>query len=407
MAFPLTGVVILDLADEPLAMGSRLLADLGAEVVRVESLDGDALRRRGPFVGGIEGVERGLAHLLYNAGKRSVALALARPEAWALVDRLACRAAVVIAPMEQTPLAERFFGEAHIRAVAPSTGVVEAVLRRGSAEKAVADIVGTAAGGMLYLNGYPEDPPNHPAGNLAYKQVSLAAALAAMSLVLEAVGNGGGGRVTVSMQEAVMWTTIQSANENYWHWHQSRQVRHGLANLGGRTVFEAADGRWVSLYQHPPAWGAYANWVVEALGETRFLDRAWDHALFRFKNNEQVTAVTVRLCRSMARDDLVREGQRRGVLVVPVQGATDIADDPHLRERGFFQRVWHDQLDATVETMRAPFISSAYRAEARPAPALGQHSRKVLADLGGFGADEIDRLVASGIVGCHADEVEA
>jgi crotonobetainyl-CoA:carnitine CoA-transferase CaiB-like acyl-CoA transferase len=260
---------------------------------------------------------------------------------------------------------------------------------------------------MLYLNGYSEDPPNHPAGNLAYKQVSLAAALGAVSLILERASPGAGGRITVSMQEAMMWTTIQSANENYWHWHQARQGRHGLGNLGGQTVFEAADGQWVSFYQHPPAWGAYVAWVGEALGETRFSNPAWDDGFYRFQNNDQVTEVTVRLCQTLARDDLIREGQRRGVLVVPVQGASDIARDPHLRERGFFQRVWYDQLEATLETIRAPFISSAYRAEAHRAPALGQHSREVLAGRAGLSEPDIERLVASGLVGCPAEGVEA
>jgi crotonobetainyl-CoA:carnitine CoA-transferase CaiB-like acyl-CoA transferase len=90
-----------------------------------------------------------------------------------------------------------------------------------------------------------------------------------------------------------------------------------------------------------------------------------------------------------------------------VQGASDIARDPHLRERGFFQRVWYHQLEATLETIRAPFISSAYRAEAHRAPALGQHSREVLAGRAGLSEPDIERLVASGLVGCPAEGVEA
>ena len=80
-AKPLDGALVLDLADEPLLVTGRYLADLGARVIRVEAAGGDATRARGPFVDGEAGAERGLPHLLYNAGKQSLALDLASDEA--------------------------------------------------------------------------------------------------------------------------------------------------------------------------------------------------------------------------------------------------------------------------------------------------------------------------------------
>ncbi|HEY8490735.1 MAG TPA: CoA transferase, partial [Dehalococcoidia bacterium] len=340
MTLPLHDITVLDLADEPLALAGRLLADLGAAVVRAEDSAGDALRRRGPFLDGVPDPERGLAHLLYNGGKRSLALALDRPEAWDLLDRLAARADVVLAPLTKGPLAARFFTEPRFRAAAPEAGVVDAVFRRGSADAAVTDLIGTAAGGLLALNGEPADPPNHPAGNLAYKQTSLAAACAAVSLVLARGRGERGGWVTVSMQEAVMGTTIQSANQNYWHWHRHRPGRQGIEGLGGRTVFETADGGWVSFYyQHPPAWAPFVRWVTEALGDTTLAAPEWDDPLYRYQQRHQAAGVVAALCRTLPRDALVAEAQRRGILVVPVQGVRDIAEDPHLRARGFFQAV--------------------------------------------------------------------
>ena len=80
---------VLDLSDEPLAHGARLLADLGADVVRVEHARGDALRRRPPFLDDADGdVERGYAHLLYNGGKRSLAVDTEDPAVWAALTPL-------------------------------------------------------------------------------------------------------------------------------------------------------------------------------------------------------------------------------------------------------------------------------------------------------------------------------
>ena len=406
MTLPLAGVLILDFADEPLALAGRLLADLGADVLRVEAADGDALRRRGPWAGGEPGVERGLAHLLYNAGKRSIALDFAHSAAPAILERLAAKADAIIAPMEPPPTIAALLAEERLRAVAPRANVVDAVLRRDGTAPAVADVVGMAAGGHLVLDGFAEDAPNHPAGNLAYKQTSLAAALAALSLILETAASGRGGRITVSMQEAVMWTTIQSANENYWPWLGQRPSRRGIANLGGQTIFPTRDGRWVSFYQHPPSWPAFVAWAEEALGDRRFRAPEWDDFAYRSRNHAVVVEVTLALCALMDRDVIVAEAQRRQVLAVPVQTVDDIANDPHLRERGFFQHVDYPHLGATFEVMRHPFVSSAYDALAAPAPALGQHTRAVLAESG-FDPEAVERLIARGAVAAPADEVPA
>lgn len=75
-------VTVLDPANETTASGAPLLADLRVRVIRVEDAAGEALRGRGPFLNDRPGIERGLAHLLYNAGKGSRGLDLSRPAKW-------------------------------------------------------------------------------------------------------------------------------------------------------------------------------------------------------------------------------------------------------------------------------------------------------------------------------------
>ena len=87
-ALPLTGSVVVDLSDECLGLAARLLADLGADVVRVEAAGGDGLRIAGPHLAGRADIDSSLRHLLHNAGKRSLALSFEAPGAWDLVDRL-------------------------------------------------------------------------------------------------------------------------------------------------------------------------------------------------------------------------------------------------------------------------------------------------------------------------------
>ncbi|MFN8506940.1 MAG: CoA transferase [Dehalococcoidia bacterium] len=393
---PLTGLTILDLADEPVALAARLLGDLGATVIRVESANGDSLRQAGPFVHGEPGIERSLPHFVYNAGKQSLALDLDSPRAWEIIGTMAARADVVIAPVRRIGPARDFFAPSNFERVAPGIGLVQPLFRRDREEE-FTDLIGIAAGGQLSLNGYAEDPPNHPAGNLAYKQLALASALAAMSLVFESAAGRPTGRIEVSMQEAVMWTTIQSANENYWHWHQLSPARRGIDNVGGQTIFPSRDGKYLSLYHHPPAFAAFARWYGEVFGDDTYTRAPWDDGYYRFEQAVRITEITAQFCASMDREALITEAQKRGILAVPVQSVGDIAADPHLRARGFFQPVRVDQLDAELELLRAPFVSSLFTSVAKAPPALGEHSVAVLRTAG-FSDETVAALLAEGVV---------
>lgn len=401
---PLAGVRILDLSDEAVVLAGRLLADLGAGVVRAEPSSGDRLRRRGPFVDGEPGLERSLAHLLYNAGKKSLALALDQSASWELLDRLLPTFDAVIFPLEKTPLAQAFCSESRLRAAHERVSVVDVRLRAGRAQ-AVTDLIGVAAGGLLYLNGYAEDPPNVPAGKLAYKQTALAAALAALSLILNSRRTGKGGWVTVTMQEAVAWTTIQTANENYWHWHRQRPHRsgaEGLGRAGSRSIFQCRDGHWVSVSIHPPYWDRFVTWTVEATGRHDLTGEEWSEPYYRWEHSDIVTELTDEIASRLTREEMLRQGQEHGVLIGPVNGVAAIARDDHLLARNLFEEVWSPPLRQSVTMLRPPFFSSAYETTLRPAPALGQDSCSILSEHLSLGSAEIDRLIASGIVHASA-----
>jgi crotonobetainyl-CoA:carnitine CoA-transferase CaiB-like acyl-CoA transferase len=270
------------------------------------------------------------------------------------------------------------------------------VFRRGSPQASVTDLVGTAAGGLLYLNGYPEDAPNVPAGKLAYKQLSLAVSLAAMS-VITTRARGRTGWQTVSMQEAVMLTTVQTANENYWHWHRTIPQRRGIAGLGGRSIYQAADGLWLSFTIPPPYWGAYTVWLAEVTGRTEFQSEQWRDRHHQIAHVDEINKATEALCAALPRAHLVEEGQRRHLLVLPVNDVAGLAADPHLRERGFFTPVWHPQFERMLTMPASAMLSSAFEAVKAPAPTLGQHTEAALRDLAGLTDDEIAALVESRI----------
>ena len=223
VAGPLADVRVLELAGEIGVYAGRILAELGADVIRVEPPGGSPVRRRGPFLDGREDRERSLYHLHFNVQKRGITLDIRRPEGAEIFRRLAAVADVILETAAPGEMDAMGVGYEALREVNPAllyttvtpfgqTGPMRNY--RGN------DLIGAAMSGLTWLNGFPEDPPNQPGTEQAYHMASLVAAS----------------------------TTLQHASANAYTWHRQIPARRGLTGLrGGRSLFQCADGRWVSF----------------------------------------------------------------------------------------------------------------------------------------------------------------
>ena len=380
-SLPLSGAIVVDLSDECLSLAGRWLADFGADVVRVEHSAGDSLRIAGPHLEGREDVESGLRHLLHNAGKRSLALNFAAPGAWDLVDRLLGGAEIVIAPLEKSAEARRVLDSARLRRVHPQLGLIDAVIKRDGEDLAASDLVGVAAGGLMYGLGYPDRAPDYPAGRLAYKQASLVGAATAVSMLYASRSGQPAGHASISLQEAILSTTIHFANENMW-----RLAGEKAGRFGGEiaSLVQAQDGGWLTLGitpNTPERWQAYARWLSEHGGYDGLIGAEFPGEVWTGTYGDDANQALQRACASMPRDELCRDGQAHGFLAVPVNTVRDIVEDPHLQERGVFVSVDHEQLGLQIELPRLPIRTTGYEPDPRPAPGLGEHSAAALADL--------------------------
>jgi crotonobetainyl-CoA:carnitine CoA-transferase CaiB-like acyl-CoA transferase len=336
-------------------------------------------------------MERSLAHLLYNAGKRSVAVDTSDRRAWDGIARLASASDVVIGPMRRDLRIMQLLDS--LQAASDAPGIVEVVYRRDAPDEVATDLVLTAAGGLLVLGGHPEDTPNHPKGDLAYKQVGLAAAEAALALVMSKRCWGQGGRIVVSAQEAVNLTTVQTANANWLHWHGRVPTRH--QPMTPFSIYTSSDGLWLSFTIHPPNWPRYVDWVERDLGTADLSSPEWADGTYRALNAATMAGYTARLCAMYTREQLIDEGQARGLLVLPVNSLTDLAADPHLNTRGLFQEVNVD--GEPVWTLRSAFLSESRPTAAMRAPTLGEHTWEALTSVAGLTDVEAEALFAAGV----------
>ncbi len=369
---------ILDLTDEPLALGSRMLADIGADVVRVEDARGDHLRMREPAINGdAPRVERGWAHLLYNAGKRSVSVDFDDPDTWARIESLLPQFDVLLAPLEPQGALADWLERGRNGEWSSEIPIVDAVFRRG-ADEPMTDLTAMAAGGHVVLNGHPEDPPVYPAGNLSHKQGSIAMAEAAMALIMQRRRGGDVGRITVGMQEAVTFTTLQTASGNWWTWHGTSPSRH--IPIGSGVTFRAKDGHWLSFTIHPPHWYRFVNWVDDVLGleEGELRGDDWDDEFWREQHQPEIIPWIDRLCQALTVNELHDKGQELGLLVLPINTVEEVAADPHLIARGYYQSVDHPQLNTSLILPRSPIRTRGQQPTAKRAPTLGEHTDEVL-----------------------------
>jgi crotonobetainyl-CoA:carnitine CoA-transferase CaiB-like acyl-CoA transferase len=385
---PLSGVRVLDLAGEAGVFVGRALAELGADVIRVEA-GLDRVRRRAPFLDGIAGPERSLYHLHFNAGKRSVQLDLQAAGGRSQLRLLAQAADIVV--VTPAPGEPDVVDIEEARAVNPA--LISLVLTpcapdSPDAGTAGSDLTAVAGGGLMYLNGFPDGPPLRPGAEQGYHMgalVGLATALTALA-ARERDPQHRGHAVEVSLQEAVSMATLQTANANMYTWHGLIPGRRGLTGARGeRSLFECRDGGWTSFtvpLGAPALWTAFTDWIAELGIASPFAASEWSRPDYRFEHAAVLTGVIDQLCRRYDRDELFHEGQRRRMLVMPASTAADLAGSEHLAQRSFFAVTRHDHLGRELTDVGSPYRFSATPARVpRRAPRLGEHTAEVLAAL--------------------------
>ncbi|MEO5900656.1 MAG: CoA transferase, partial [Ilumatobacteraceae bacterium] len=185
------------------------------------------------------------------------------------------------------------------------------------------------------------------------------------------------GHIVVSAQEAVALTTLQSSNANIFHWHGKVPSRH--EQIAGGSTMRSSDGLWTSFTIHPPNWPRFVEWAERSIGPTGLAEPQWSDPVYVGAHRAEIVAIITRLVATTPRAELIAEGQRRGLLVTPVNEVTDLAADEHLAARGFFVDV--DTSDgARLRLPGSPFRSNRGRGVRGPAPALGADDA-VLAEL--------------------------
>lgn len=400
---PLSGVRVLDLTS--VLMGpycTQIMADLGADVIKVESPDGDTSRYVGPTkTPGRSGMFANL-----NRGKRGVVLDLRNPRGLALCLRLAAKADIVLHSMRKPAIERLGLDYAAVAAVNP--GVIYASLYgfgkdgRYSGMPAYDDTI-QAISGLAMLQAEINPEPQYVTTVVGDKVCALSAAYAVMAALFHRQRGGGGQEIEIPMFEVMTsFLLIEHIAGAVYDPPMGRPV-YSRVVTPYRRPYKTTDGYLSVLVYNDKQWLRFAE-LSGRLGldaDTRFRSQS-----ARSDNIAAFCAMVAEILAERTSSEWIELLEKAEIPVARLNSTEDLYSDPHLADVGFFKTI-DDPLDGALRMPSAPVrFSQTPGGYDRAGPMLGEHTGEVLRELGVNDADQ-DELEQSGAIRRWRGKVKA
>jgi crotonobetainyl-CoA:carnitine CoA-transferase CaiB-like acyl-CoA transferase len=393
----LGSVRVLDLTEERGLYAGKLLADLGADVIKVEKPEGSQSRHKGPFKDDVPALESSLYFINFNTNKRGITLNLDIPAGRDIFMQLAKRFDVVIEDykpgvMQCKGLDYQVLRELNQRLIMAS---ISGFGQDGPYSQYKApDIVNFAMGGLMYSSGTPEAAPVVAPGEQAYHGASILAVFGILAALYLRLRTNEGQLVDISAHEVM-------AAQN----HEQIMRYSTRSDIGGRTgsqhaaaparIFPCKDGYVHICVLRPGHWRSF----LELVGNPELLmDEMWYDSFLRRRHNDIIDPFAAEFTIRRTKMEIAELCQERGIPCTPVNTPGDFSHDPHVKARGFITEIEH-QVIGQHSYLGSPYKLSLTpcRVE-RPAPLLGQHNKEVYCGELGYEEEEMARLKTEGTI---------
>jgi crotonobetainyl-CoA:carnitine CoA-transferase CaiB-like acyl-CoA transferase len=415
----LSGYRVLDLTDEKGLLCSKILGDLGADVVKIEPPGGDLARNIGPFYKDTPDPQKSLFWFFTNLNKRGITLNLETPDGRDIFKRLAKTAHFVIESYQPGYMASLGLGYPDLEKVNPAiimTSITPFGQTGPCAHYKATDIVLMAMGGLLRGLGDPDRPPVRISQPQAFFLGSIHGTLGSLMAHHHRRATGEGQHVDVSCQQAVVLALCILAE--YWDMLKYNYKREGsfiarvrpapLGPLVSRYVYACKDGFVLGYLQG----GAQAGMVTSARALTEWAnslgyalelkDYDWtklDIGTVPQAEMSRVQDIMQTFLLTKTKAEIMEKGVEKAILFFPITDTKDVKESPQFKAREFFVQAAHPELGQAITYPGFPVkISDRPYQVQRRAPLIGEHNEEIYIGELGLSREELVQLKANRVI---------
>lgn len=397
---PLVGLRVLEISTMMAGpYAATLLGDLGADVIKVESPRGDDSRHLGPSLGG----ERS-AFLSLNRSKRGVVLDLHTAGAQEVFARLVATADIVITNVREPALSAMGLDYGSVRRHRDDViwiGVTAFGADGPYAGRPGIDFLIQGYGGLLALTGEPDGDPVRVTVPLIDALTSTLVATAALAALRSRSVDGRGQRIDISLLDALIHAQAAGLGSYLITGEETPRTGNRSHYFAPSGAYGTRDGRQVVITC--PSERFFAK-LCEALEVDWLDDPRFASIPQRMDHQDELDSVIDERCRQFDSAELIERLTAADVLVAPINGVADVAEDPQVRHNGMIVEVDNEKLGPIrVTGVPMHFHGTPARVTHGP-PLFGEHTAEILDELG-YSHERIAELVDEGSVGVGAAAV--
>lgn len=381
---------------------TRILADLGADVIKVEPLKGDPVRQWGEQVNG-----RSLWWSIHGRNKRSIAMDLKSPSARNTILKLVAKCDVVVENFRPGQLEKLGLGPVALRSMRPDL-IISQISGYGQTgpyrDRAAFGVIGEAIGGMRFLTNHPPGtvdlPPVRVGVSIGDSIAGLYAAFGIMSALWQrdrTDGDRAGRTIDVALTESV-FSMMEAMLPEYGKLGKVKQpTGGGIATAAPSNAYPTADGNWVLIAANSePLFGKLAA-IIGRPDLVSDLDYIGNAA--RVRNAAKLDSIIAAWTTSLPSAELEERLNAADIPNSKVYTAQDCATDEQYRFRGMVREVEDPNLGRLLHTGIVPHVVETPGCIRWTGPDIGQHGTEILRDLVGLDENEIAYLRLEGVLG--------
>ncbi|OGP96686.1 MAG: hypothetical protein A2157_15355 [Deltaproteobacteria bacterium RBG_16_47_11] len=406
---PLSPYRALDLTNDKGYFCGKILADLGADVIKIEPPEGDPGRKIGPFYHDLPDKEKSLYFFAYNTNKRSITLNIEAPDGQEIFKRLAKTADFVIESFDPGYADKIGLGYSVLKGVNPRV-IMVSITPFGQdgpyKDWKASDIVAIAMGGLSHITGSPDRAPARVNVDQAHVIAGAQGAMGAMIAHYYRETTGKGQYVDTSTQESVVLSALTVPQA--WDLQKFIWPREGAylsrARKRVRHLWPCKDGYI--------AWRLFGGGLgVKTRALVEWMDSEGQAGELEEVNWQKMDLLTVpgekfyhwqelfgKFFKTHTKAELCKEALARGIVLIPASTPKDLLSDPQLEARDYWEEVDYPELGTTITYPGALYKSSEITWKFCRAPLMGEHNSEIYEEEFGFTKERLSMLKQSGII---------